>query len=241
MLTHVLLGALVLICTHEVFQSLQSQCSLCPLPRRKPTSGTRLVTVWATPVHQTFDASAHRDLSAGSLSSFSPRNLRGWRHLISWGNLRKGKVSGRLIDESCLVYRYACWHRSKLSVSNADRRCAHLFGLRGILIHVARRGDLSVVFLTVFILSLEDILSRDLSYFSVSGGWLPFSSQGGGWVLRTAIGTQPEPARGQRGLPQRGPRPDLCLHPWKPVHHGHCGRGWVCLPLPQSRSSVSGL
>lgn len=130
--------------------------------------------IWATPIHQTFDTSPHRGLSASSLSSFSPRNLRGWRNLISWGNLWKGKVSGRLVDEPCLVYRYGCWHRSKLSVSNADRRCTHLFGLRGILMHVAQREDLSGFFLSVFILSLKDIFSRDLSYVSVSGGWLPF-------------------------------------------------------------------
>ena len=53
----------------------------------------------------------------------------------------------------------------KLSVSDT----AHLVSLKGILVHVAWRGELSVYILSVFILLLKDIVSGDVSYVSVSG------------------------------------------------------------------------
>lgn len=128
---------------------------------------------------------------------------------------------------------YVRGHRNSPSVSHwpeTDR----LFGLKE-----SWSKKLGEPLWMSFFLSLKDIFSRDLSYISVSGGWLSFFSQGGRWVLRTTIRTQPESTRGQWGLSKHGPRPDLCLHPWKPVHHGHCWHGWVCLPLPQSQRLVS--
>ena len=53
----------------------------------------------------------------------------------------------------------------KLSVSDT----AHLVSLKGILVHVAWRGELSVYILSVFILLLKDVFSGDVSCVSVSG------------------------------------------------------------------------
>lgn len=188
----------------------------------------------AIPVHQTLDYCAHWNLSARSLSSFSPRNLREWRNLISSGNFWRGKASGRLIDESCLVYGYVCGHKSNLAVSYTNHKCDLLFGLKEILVCVAWQGR-SVCFLSdcLFLFHKRRILWGFVLHLCLWWLILLFS-QRGRWVLRTAIRTQPESTRGQRGLSKHGPRPDLCLHPWKPVHHGHCWHGWVCLPLPRS-------
>lgn len=148
----------------------------------------------------------------------------GWRSLTSSGNLSREIF---LIDWCVnLVENITVDAQGTLKFHTLyNFRYDHLWGLKGIPVPAVWTRQLFSLEMSLFL--PYNIFSQGLTGHPLS--LVPDSPflQGGRWILRTAVRAQPESTRGQWGFQKYGARPDLCVHPWKPVHYGHCWHGWV--------------